>query len=70
MTGTHATPSAVKFVHWQEGDVWLGYLAEFPDYWKQGASLDDLKEHLRSLFRELTDGALPGVRRMDELVLS
>ena len=37
----------VRYVHWQEGDVWLGYLEEFPDYWTQGVSLEDLQEHLR-----------------------
>ena len=33
----------VKIVVWQDGDAWLGYLQEYPDYWTQGESLDDLK---------------------------
>ena len=60
----------VGFVYWQDGDEWLGYLEEFPDYWTQGQTLDDLKEHLASLHEELTDGRLPGVRRRGELALS
>ncbi len=57
----------VKFVHWQEGDAWLGYLAEFPDYWTQGTTLKDLKEHLRSLHEDLTSGDLTGIRKVAEL---
>ena len=39
-----------RFVYWQDGDAWLGYLEEFPDYVTQGDSLDDLKEHLRDIY--------------------
>jgi hypothetical protein len=35
-----------RFVHWQEGEFWLGYLEELPDYWTQGTSRDDLIVHL------------------------
>jgi hypothetical protein len=58
---------SVRFVHWQEDDVWLGYLEEFPDYWTQGASLDDLREHLQDLYRDLTAGVIPNVRRVSQL---
>ncbi len=60
----------VKFVYWQEDDAWLGYLEEFPDYWTQGETLDDLKEHLRDLYHDLTSGAVPGARRVAELSVS
>ena len=59
----------IKFVHWQDGDSFLGYLVDYPDYWTQGASFDDLKEHLLDLFRDLTSGELPGIRKVDELVI-
>ncbi|MDB5351587.1 MAG: uncharacterized protein JWN86_2834 [Planctomycetota bacterium] len=41
--------NCVEFVHWQDGDAFLGYLLDFPDYWTQGESLADLKEHLADL---------------------
>ena len=37
-----------RFVHYQEGDLWIGWLEEFPDYRTQGATLDELKENLRT----------------------
>ena len=59
-----------KFVYWQEEDAWLGYLQEFPDYWTQGETLDDLKAHLRDLYADLTDGDLPGIRRVADLAVA
>ncbi|MCL4201262.1 MAG: hypothetical protein KJ000_02125 [Pirellulaceae bacterium] len=60
----------VKIVVWQEGDVWLGYVQEYPDYWTQGESLDDLKDHLKELHADLSSGAIPGIRRVEDLVVS
>ena len=61
--------NTVKFVHWQDGDVVLGYLLDFPDYWTQGESLSDLKLHLVDLYKDITSGELPGIRKVDELVV-
>ena len=55
------------FTYWQDGDAWLGYLDEFPDYLTQGESLEDLKVHLADLHRDLTSGEIPCVRRHAEL---
>jgi predicted RNase H-like HicB family nuclease len=59
-----------KYVHWQEEDAFVGYFLDYPDYWTQGATLDDLKEHLRDLFADLTSGQIPGIRKVDDLVVS
>ena len=56
----------VKYVYWQDGDLWLGYLQEFPDYKTQGQSRDDLKEYLEDLYRDLMSGQIPCVRRVAE----
>jgi hypothetical protein len=60
----------VKIVVWQEDDTWLGYLQEYPDYWTQGESLDDLKQHLQDLHADLSAGIIPGARRVEDLVVS
>lgn len=56
-----------RYVYWQEEDMWLGYLEEYPDYMTQGETLEDLRENLRDIYRDLTDGGIPCVRRIDEL---
>jgi len=43
---------------------------EYPDYWTQGESLDDLKEHLKDLHADLSGGMIPGARRVEDLILS
>jgi len=60
----------VKFINWEEDGAWIGYLDEYPDYWTQGETSDDLNEHLLDLYRDLTSGQIPGIRKVDELVVS
>lgn len=64
------TMKNTKYIYWQDGPDWLGYLEEFPDYVTQGASLEDLKEHLKDLYKDLTGGVIPGVRHEGELVFA
>ena len=59
--------SAARYIYWRDGDQWLGYLEDYPDYMTQGESLEDLQEHLRSLLLDLTSGDMLGVRRLAEL---
>ena len=56
----------LRYVYWQDGQFWIGYLEDYPDYLTQGESLDDLKEHLRDLFTDLSGGHIPAVRRLAE----
>ena len=57
----------VRYVYWRGEDHWLGYLEEFPDYWTQGESLEDLKDHLRDLYEDFSNDRIPEVRRTAEL---
>jgi predicted RNase H-like HicB family nuclease len=58
---------AIKYVYWQDEDMWLGYLEEYPDYWTQGETLEELEENLRDIYKELTGGTIPCVRRIAKL---
>ncbi len=59
--------NTVRYVYWQDEDMWLGYLEEFPDYMTQGASLEELQANLRDIHDDLTGGKIPGVRRVAEM---
>jgi predicted RNase H-like HicB family nuclease len=59
-----------RYVYWQDDRHWLGYFEEFPDYMTQGETLEDLQIHLKDLWRDLTSGEVPGVRRVAELAVS
>ena len=57
-----------KITYWKEPDGWyLGYLNDYPDHWTQGKDLDDLKEHLKDLYKEFSRGDLPGIRKVAEI---
>lgn len=57
----------IRYIYWQDGDFWLGYIEEYPDYMTQGLSLEELKENLTDLYKDLTSGDIPCVRKMGEL---
>lgn len=59
-----------KYIYWEDGGGYIGYFVDYPDYWTQGTTLDDLKEHLKDLYADLTGGQIPGIRKIDELVVS
>ena len=59
-----------KYVYWQDDDIWLGYLEEYPDYWTQGETEAELKENLLDIYQELTGGTIPNVRKVAELEVS
>lgn len=58
---------SIGFTFWQDGDMWLGYLDNYPDYMTQGTSFEDLKEHLLDLWRDFSSGAIPAARQHSEL---
>jgi predicted RNase H-like HicB family nuclease len=59
-----------KYIYWQDDDMWLGYLDEYPDYWTQGETEEELRENLLDIYKELESGAIPNVRKMAELEVS
>jgi predicted RNase H-like HicB family nuclease len=58
-----------RFIHWERDVMWLGYFEEFPGYMTQGETLEDLRERLADLWRDLTSGEIPGIRRVAELTV-
>lgn len=64
-----------KYVCWQDEEMWLGYLEEYPDYWTQAETENELKDNLTDIYKtdiykELTSGTIPNVRRVAELEIS
>jgi len=60
----------MKYIYWQDGGMWLGYLEEYPDYMTQGVSIEDLQVNLKDIYKELTSGTIPHVRKVAELQIS
>ena len=62
--------TSLKYTYWQDEDMWLGYLDECPDYMTQGETLEELKENLIDIYKELSGGHIPAVRRHAELIVA
>ncbi len=59
-----------KYIYWKDDDMWLGYLEEFPDYWSQGETEEELKENLIDIYKEFSSDTIPYVRQVAELEIS
>lgn len=62
--------TSLDYTYWQDGEMWLGYLDEYPDYMTQGKTMDELKENLIDIFKELASGYIPAVRHHAELIVA
>jgi predicted RNase H-like HicB family nuclease len=60
----------LKYIYWRDEGMWLGYLEEYPDYMTQGVSLEELQENLKDIYKELSGGSIPCVRKVAELQVS
>ena len=59
----------IKFVYYQEDDMWVGWLEEYPDYRTQGKTLNELKLNLKDIYQDLSTGIIPNVRKVGELMV-
>jgi hypothetical protein len=62
--------TSLRYVYWQDEDMWLGYLEDYPDYRTQGESLEELQENLRDIYADLDSGVIPNVKHVGELQIS
>ncbi len=59
----------MKYVYYQEDDMWVGWLEDYPDYHTQGTSQEELELNLKDIQQELESGTIPCVRHIGELVV-
>jgi len=58
-----------KFTYWQDGEYFLGFLNQYPDYQTQGMSKEELVSNLRDLLTDLESGEVPFIRKVEDLVV-
>lgn len=56
-----------KITYWQEGEFYLGYLNEYPDYLSQGYSLEELLSNLKDIYKDINLGLVAGKKHEMEL---
>jgi len=56
-----------KFIYYQEEDMFVGWLEEYPDYRTQGETMQELEENLIDIYKDLAFGHIPFVHKVGEL---
>jgi predicted RNase H-like HicB family nuclease len=57
-----------NFTYWQDGEYFLGFLNQYPDYQTQGMSKEELVNNLKDLLADLKSGQIPYIRKVPESV--
>jgi len=60
----------LRYTFWQDGEFFLGYLNEYPEYETQGYSKDELLENLKSLLADIESGEIPFIKKVEEMVIA
>lgn len=60
----------VKYTCWQDGEFYLGYLNDYPDYQTQAYSKEELIANLKDLLNDIESDEIPYLRKVEELVLA
>lgn len=61
---------SIKITFWQDGEFYLGYLNDYPDYQTQGLSKEELIENLKDLLSEIESGDVPYIHKVEELLVA
>ena len=59
----------IKYVYYQENDLWVGWFEAYPDYKSQGVTLEELEDDLRDIHAEINGGKIPCVHKIGELAI-
>ncbi|HEV2288695.1 MAG TPA: hypothetical protein VGR81_07060 [Candidatus Acidoferrales bacterium] len=60
----------LKFTYWKDGNYYLGFLNDYPDYETQGESKEELVSNLKDLLGDIESGEVPYIRKVEELVVT
>ncbi len=59
----------LEFTYYKGDKYFVGWMEDYPDYWTQGETLDELKENLRDILTDINLDLIPFVRHRSVLVL-
>ena len=60
----------LKYTFWQDGEFFLGYLNDYPDYQTQAYSKEELIENLKDLLTDMDSGEVPFIRKVEEMAIA
>ncbi len=60
----------MKYTWWQDGEFFLGYLNDFPEYETQALSKAELIDNLKSLLLDMESNQVPYIRHTEEFLVA
>ncbi len=60
----------IQYTFWQDGEFFIGFLNDYPDYEIQGYSKNELIENLKSLLIDVESNEVPFIKKVEELVIA
>jgi hypothetical protein len=66
----NAVMATSRFIYYEEEGLLVGWLEEYPDYRTQGETMEELRDNLLELYKELGSGQIPCVHKVGELSIA
>lgn len=60
----------MEYTFWKDGEFFLGYLNEYPDYQTQAFSKEELLENLKDLLKDVESEDIPFIKKVEELEIA
>jgi predicted RNase H-like HicB family nuclease len=60
----------IKYTFWQDGEFFIGFLNDYPDYETQGYSKEELLDNLKSLLEDIESEEIPFIRKVEEFAIA
>ena len=60
----------VRYTFWKDGDFYIGFLNDYPDYETQGFSKEELIENLKDLLKDIESEEIPFIKKVEELTIA
>jgi predicted RNase H-like HicB family nuclease len=60
----------VQYTFWQDGEFFIGYLNDYPDYQTQGYSKEELLENLKDLLNDIQSGGIQYIKKVEEMAIA
>jgi len=60
----------VQYTFWQDGEFFIGYLNDYPDYQTQGYSKEELLGNLKDLLNDIQSGGIQYIKKVEEMAIA
>jgi predicted RNase H-like HicB family nuclease len=66
----NGTMKNIRFTFWKDGQYYLGYLNDYPDYQTQGFSKEELVANLKEILADIESEVIPYIKKVEEFAVA